>query len=115
MDLSSFFTLIQTIILLLIVIGLANISLRYLNKHIKKHNKLIKVIERVSISNNSSIAIVEICGDYYLMSFTSADNRILEKLEKGKIENIVKEIKDNKDLTNDKSLLSVILGMREKN
>ena len=115
MDLSSFFTLIQTIILLLIVIGLANISLRYLNKHIKKHNKLIKVIERVSISNNSSIAIVEICGDYYLMSFTNTNNKVLEKLDREKIENTIKEIKDNKDLTNDKSLLSVILGMREKN
>ncbi len=115
MDFSSFFTLIQTIILLLIVIGIANISLRYLNKHMKKHNRLIKVIERVSISNNSSIAIVEICGDYYLMSFTSADNRILKKLEKEKMEDIIKEIKNNKDLTIDKNLLSNILGMREKN
>lgn len=96
MDSSSFFTIIQTIVLLLLVIGIANISLRYLNKHMNRHNKLIRIVERVAVGNNSSLAIVEICGDYYLMSFTASDNRILERLDTKKAEEMVKIVENGK-------------------
>ena len=94
MDFTSFFSIIQTIIVLIIVIALANISLKYANKHMTKHNKIIKVVERVSINNNSALSVVNICGDYYLMSFTGSDNKILKKLDKYEVEAVIKEIED---------------------
>lgn len=90
MDFSSFFSLLQSIIMLLLVIVLAGFSLRFLNKYMTKHNKMIKVIERVTLSNNSSLSIVDICGDYYLMSFTANDNKILKKLDREEVKNIIK-------------------------
>lgn len=81
MDFSSFVALFQTIIVLVLIIFLANI-LKYLNKYMHKQNKIIKVVERTSVFNNSAIGIVDICGIYYLMSFTDKENKILKELKK---------------------------------
>ncbi len=88
MDLSSYLSILQTIVVLLIVIALANLTLKYLNKHLKKQNKIIKVIERVSVNNNSALSIVEACGKYYLMSFTGTENKILKELDTEEIQYI---------------------------
>ncbi|MEW8973753.1 MAG: flagellar biosynthetic protein FliO [Tissierellaceae bacterium] len=115
MDLSNGLTLLKTIVVLIIVIGIANISLRVVNKNMKKHNRIIKTIERVPVGNNSSIGIVQICGDYYLMSFSGSDNRILKELDREKVEDMVKEIESSRQIAIDKGILTNILGMREKN
>lgn len=101
---ASFFSVVQTVIVLILVITLANITLKYVNKHMNNHNKIIKVVERVTVNNNSSLSVVDICGTYYLMSFTGADNKILKELDTSEVEHIVEEIRQNQQLTVDKSL-----------
>lgn len=98
MEISIFFSIIQTIIVLIIVIALANISLKFANKHLTKHNKIIKVVERISINNNSALSVVNICGTYYLMSFAGSDNKILKELDKDEVEAVIKEIEENQNL-----------------
>lgn len=94
----DFISVIQGIIALILVILLANISLRFVNKQMSKNNKMIKVVERVPVSNNSSLSIVDICGIYYLMSFTGNDNKILKELDKEEVDNFIKNIdKNNKE------------------
>lgn len=115
MDFSSFLTIIQTIIILILVIGIANISLRFVNKNMTKHNRLIKIIEKVALSNNSSIGVAEICGDYYLMSFTGTDNKILKELDREEMEDIIKNMEENKKYNPNGNFLENILGMRDKN
>ena len=90
--------MIQTIIVLIIVIALANISLKFVNKHMLKQNKIIKVIERVSVNNNSAISVVSICGTYYLMSLTGSDNKILKELDKEEVESMVEQINKEQSL-----------------
>ena len=86
MGLNTFFSIVQTIVVLALVIVLANFSLKYLKTQMTKQNKLIRVIERASINNHSALAVVEICGKYYLMSFTNNDNKILRELDEEDLE-----------------------------
>lgn len=92
MSLTTLFSILQTIIVLVIVIALANITLKLLKNQMNKQNRIIKVIERVAINNNSALGVVEICGKYYLMSFTNNENTILKELDKNQIEEIVEEM-----------------------
>lgn len=115
MDFSSFLNIIQMIIILIIVIFGANISLKFINKNMFKNNKLIKIIEKVPLSNTSSLGIVEICGNYYLMSFTGSDNKIIKELDKDEIEKVISNIEESKDFGLNGNILRNVLGMRDKN
>lgn len=94
----DFFYLIQTIIVLIIVIALANVSLKFANKYMLKQNKIIKVVERVSVNNNSALSVVNICDKYYLMSLTGSENKILKELDKEEIESVIEIIKKDESL-----------------
>lgn len=107
MELSSFFNIIQSIIILIIVIILANFSLKYINKYMTRHSKLINIVERMQINSNSSIGIVNICGDYYLMSFTANDNKILKKLDKDEVETVI-------DVASGDKSFNILSEMRKK-
>lgn len=71
------FTVLQTFVVLIMVIMLAHISLKLLNKYMVKQNKIVKIWEKTSVNNNSSIGVVEVTGKYYLMSFAPNENKIL--------------------------------------
>lgn len=114
MDFSSFLSLIQMIIILIIVIFIANISLKFVNKNMVKDNKIINIIEKVALSNTSSLGVVDICGEYYLMSFTEKDNKILKNLDKNEVKNILKEMEQNKDFSLNGNSIKEILGDKFK-
>ena len=114
MDYASILTVLKTIVVLVLVIFLANISLKALDNYSRKQNRSIKVIEKVSIFNNSAIAIVEICGTYYLMSFSDKENKILKELHKEEVESIIEDIKEDKSYPDLKSKLDLYFGMRKK-
>jgi flagellar protein FliO/FliZ len=96
MNFSSFLSLVQTIIVLIIVIALANISLKFLSKYMSKQNNIIKIVEKVGVNNNSALSVVEICGIYYLMSFTNNENKILKELDKDEVINIMESVSKDK-------------------
>lgn len=101
MDFSSLLSLVQTIIVLIIVIALANISLKFLSKYMSKQNNIIKIVEKVGVNNNSALSVVEICGIYYLMSFTNNENKILKELDKEEVLKVMDSV--DKDKVNWKS------------
>lgn len=94
MPLETIFNLIQTVIVLIIVILLANFILKFLNKQMSANNKIVKIIERVAVNKNSYISVVEISGKYYLMSFNENSNEILKELDKKEIEKLLEEFED---------------------
>jgi len=122
MDYNSFFNIIQTIFVLIAVIALANILLKSLSKQINKRNTLIKIHERVSVNNNSSLNIVEICGQYYLMSFTSSENKILKELSEEEVIALIHKNQNNctqvsfkgDELKRVKEKVQNVLRMRKK-
>ena len=89
--------IIQTLIVLAFVIVLAYFSLKSVNKYMTKQSRLIKVIDRVGVSNNSALSIVEIAGKYYRRSFSQNDNRILKELDQEAIEATLQEIQEERE------------------
>ncbi|SEK22194.1 flagellar protein FliO/FliZ [Carnobacterium iners] len=71
---------VKSILALVVIIFIANYSLKYLNTFMTKKGKAIRIIERTAINKSSSICIVEIAGTYYVMSFTETRNEILREL-----------------------------------
>nr|WP_300003829.1 flagellar biosynthetic protein FliO [Tissierella sp.] len=92
------FAVLQTLVVLAIVIGLAHISLRLLNRYMVKQNNIIKIWEKTSVNTNSSIGIVEVSGKYYLMSFTQNENKILEELDPQEIQEVLRQKEESMDI-----------------
>jgi hypothetical protein len=79
-----------------------------------KSQRIIKIVERVNVFNNSALGIVEICGKYYLMSFTDKDNKILKELNKEEVETYLEEFEENKGFTYLKDKTNLFFGTRKK-
>lgn len=75
----SFLYILRSIAALIVVIWLANVALKYLNKYSNHKTRSIQIIERISVSKTSSLAIVKIVNDYYLMSFSENTSETLQK------------------------------------
>ena len=97
MEISTVFTLLQTIIVLLIVIYLANLSLKFLNNKIQSQSTMIQIIQKQQVTQGSSIGVVKILDTYYLMSLAEKENRILKELEKKDVEAMMSEAREQKE------------------
>jgi flagellar protein FliO/FliZ len=91
MNISTIITLLQTIIVLLIVIYLANLSLKVLNRKIQQQTTMIQIIQKQQVTPGSSIGVVKILDTYYLMSLADKENTILKELEKKDVEAMMTE------------------------
>lgn len=85
--------ILRSIAALILVIWLANIALKYLNKYSNAETKSIRIIERISVSKTSSLAIVKILNDFYLMSLTEKNSEILRKFDAEEVKKIEKQQK----------------------
>lgn len=115
LDMSTFLIILKTIFILIAVIFLANFLLRLANSQLKRSNKMINIIERVQLNNTSSLNVVEICGEYYLMSSTDKSNELLKELDKAEVERIL-EMKDytkDQDHVNIKSFIDTLKRGKE--
>lgn len=90
----SFNYVLRSIFALIIIIWLANVLLKQLNKYTQSQSKSIQIIERFSISKNSSLAIVKIVETYYLMSFNENSNEILKEFSEEEVDEVLAIIKD---------------------
>jgi len=97
----------RSIIALVIVIWLVNVILKYLSQYSNKQSKSIEIIERISVSKVSSLAIVRIVHQYYLMSFSEDDIDVLREFddeEVKEIEKILNQQEEAKPLENIKNI-----------
>lgn len=83
---------LRSIIALIGVLWLVNFVLKYIDRYANKQTKSIQVIERASVSKSSSIAIVKVMEQYYVMSISENSTEILEKLSDEDIINLEKQI-----------------------
>lgn len=91
----SFIYILRSILALIVVVWVANIALRYLNNLSIHDKKSIQIVERISVSKASSLAIVKIVNDYYLMSFSDNSTEILQKFTPEEVIEIEKRIEMN--------------------
>ena len=59
--------ILRSILALIFIIWLANLLLGKLNQYMKGRTQSIEVIERFSVTKNSSLAIVKVVNNYYLI------------------------------------------------
>ncbi|MDT2815868.1 flagellar biosynthetic protein FliO [Vagococcus carniphilus] len=85
---TSFFLLFKSIVFLVVIILLIQITLTYVNKFNQTQSKNIEIIEKLSVSKDSSMAIVLVCGSYYLMSLTPSGNQMIKKLNEIEVREI---------------------------
>ncbi|EOT39999.1 flagellar biosynthetic protein FliO [Enterococcus columbae] len=72
--------IIKMVIFLLIILYLISQSLKFLNKQINPENEILQVMQRISVSKTSSIAIVKMFEKYYVMSISEQQNQIIKEL-----------------------------------
>lgn len=84
----SFLYVVRSIVALVVVIWLANVVLKYLNKYSNNTTKSIQIVERISVSKTSSLAIVKIVGNYYLMSFSENSSETLKQFSEAEVKEI---------------------------
>lgn len=69
---------LQMLFALAVIIMLANYLLKKLNTFTRTSSKIINVIERVPVSKNSSLCIVQVESDYLLMSLSDSSSEIIK-------------------------------------
>lgn len=73
-----FWDSIQMVLALIIIIFLANITLKKLGSFQKSTGQVIQIIERVSVSKTSSLCIVSVGSDYMLMSISETSSEVIQ-------------------------------------
>lgn len=89
--------ILRSIFALIVIIWLANVLLRKLNSYMQGQSKAIQIIERFSISKNSSLTIVKILNNYYLMSFNENSSEILKEFTTEEIDEITQIMQNQED------------------
>lgn len=97
MDSSFVVQILYMLLLLPFIIFLIYITLKYSGKYVNNYSKgkIIKVIERVQLSQNSFLAVVLIKDKPYLISSCEKGIEILLELEEDSIDEYIKNLKGN--------------------
>ncbi|KRL05504.1 flagellar biosynthetic protein FliO [Liquorilactobacillus oeni] len=75
-----YFSVFKTIIFLIVIIYLINISLKVLNRYSNQRNASFRILQKIAVSKTSSLGIVQIINKYYVMSFSEQQNQIIKEL-----------------------------------
>lgn len=86
--------ILRSIIALVVVIWLVNVLLKYLSQYTNKQTTTIEIIERVSVSKSSSLALVKIVNQYYLMSISENTSEILREFTEEEHLEIEEQLKE---------------------
>lgn len=88
MNTETLFSIIKLVVFLPMIIFLIILSAKYGGKYLNKlgSGRLIKVYERVPLSQNSFLSVVSIAGKPYIISNTQNEVKILLELSQDDLE-----------------------------
>lgn len=89
--LTGIFYIVRSLLALAVIIFLANVVLKKLQQYSSQSNQSIQILERVSVSKASALALVKIGGQIYLMSLTETSSEILRELSAAEVQVIEKQ------------------------
>jgi len=89
---------IRLIIGLAVVIFLINVLLRYLNKYTSQANENLRLVQRVALSKNLSLGIVEILGSYYVVSMSEQKLEVIRRLTSDEVERLKTNLAQKQEL-----------------
>jgi flagellar protein FliO/FliZ len=87
--------ILQMLVALAFIIVLANIILKKLSQFNQTQTKAIKIIERLPVSKQVSLNVVEIGHTFYLMSVSEKGSEILKELSEEDKEEIIQKVLEN--------------------
>lgn len=81
---SDILPLIFSLLAIVLVLYLCYVFSKFIAKKVNNvsDSNNIKVLERVAIAQDKGLAIIEICGKYYLIGFANNNIEILKEVEK---------------------------------
>ncbi|CAI3321498.1 flagellar biosynthetic protein FliO [Enterococcus cecorum] len=82
------FPIIKMVVFLIVILYLVVQALKFLNKQMNPENSILQVIQRISVSKSSSIAIVKMFDRYYVMSISENQNQIIKELTLDEIQSL---------------------------
>ena len=94
---SDVLPLIFSLVAIVFVLYLCYLFSKFVAKkvnHVSDSNN-IKVLERVAIAQDKGLAVIEICGKYYLIGFANNNIEILKELDKDELKFPQSAIKGN--------------------
>lgn len=111
--LSGIFSAVGTLLVVVLILYLAFVSTRYLGKNmkLKGNSRYMQVLDNMQLGQESSIALVKIAGEVYLIGSSASQISILSKIDENELEEYVQE-KDPK--VSDFKELMERMGNRKK-
>lgn len=82
------FPIIKMVVILIVILYLVVQALKFLNKQMNPENSILQVLQRISVSKSSSIAIVKMFDRYYVMSISENQNQIIKELTLDEIQSL---------------------------
>ena len=110
-DGSIFLSIVKLFVALPVVLILAYISLKLGNNYMLKASmgRNMKIVERISLSNKSSLNIIKVGEKYYLIGASENNTQILKELSSEEIKEY-----DNNQLISSKFNLNLLKNFKEK-
>jgi Flagellar biogenesis protein len=80
---SDVLPLIFSLFAIILVLYLCYVFSKYLSKKVNNVSGLgnIRILERVALTQDKGLAVVEVCGKYYLLGFSNNSVEILKELD----------------------------------
>ena len=97
--------IVRSIFALAAIILLANFILKKLQDYSTNQNQSIEILERVSVTKASALALVKVGSQIYLMSLTENDSEILRELSTEEVAVIEKQQVERKEKNEEASTL----------
>lgn len=87
--------LIRVILGLAVVLLLLILTLKYLNRFTNQMDSHFKIVKKIAVTKESSLAIVLIVDTYYVMSFSEHGSEIIKELTENQAQMLLDEEEQN--------------------
>lgn len=86
---SDVLPLIFSLFAIVLVLYLCYVFSKYLSKKVNNVSGLgnIRILERVALAQDKGLAVVDVCGKYYLLGFSNSSVEILKELDGDSLKN----------------------------
>lgn len=94
---SDILPLIFSLLAIILVLYLCYVFSKYISKKVSNVSSLgnMQILERVALAQDKGLAIVQICGKYYLLAFSNNSVEILKEIEADSLKTPQSGLKDN--------------------
>lgn len=89
--------LIFSLLAIVLVLYLCYVFSKFISKKVNNvsNSNNIQIVERVALTQDKGLAVIEVCGKYYLLGFSNDSIEILKELDGDSLKTPQSPLKDN--------------------